>query len=64
MTWALPVLASTVFLVFFNGNVNVRVTVIAACSYAVYSSIYESFGGIYVYICIFIYLLVIVFALI
>ena len=56
MTWALPVLASTFFKVFFNGNVvNVRVTVIAACSYAVYSSIYESFGGIYVYIYTYLY---------
>ena len=59
MTGALPDLASTVSFV-FNGNV-VIVTVILACSYAVCSYIYESFGGIYVYICIFIYLLVIVF---
>ena len=55
MTWALPVLASTFYFLFFNGNVNVRVTVIAACSYAVYSSIYESFGGIYVYIYTYLY---------
>ena len=55
MTWALPVLASTVLLLlFFNGNV-VIVTVISACSYAVYSYIYESFGGIYVYIYAYLY---------